>query len=388
MSLPNENERRKRLRGNDTDGEGASDDGAGIASAGHGPGLTAAEFDTATEALIDRGLHPVAIGKSNPDKPEKPAGKAPWHSGVTGYDGVDPHRDQVMSWAANVARRISRGERGVLNVGMRMPVGGTGLDVDAYDGKRGLETVAEYESRLGTLPPTYRITARPYSEGSGIRLYRVPDDWRAMTILKADDSSDGNVELIQRRHRLAAVPPSHHHTGKRYRIYDETTGQELSGGAVPRLEDWPKLPDAWIEALLSARAKAGGEATDEQADRFAAEYTRSEQPWHVTTYVVPPVRNATDRTRNAAFEALHEAARTARVGWCAWTDAVDQIEQAARHSYVQRGKPFDEYEFARSVRAAVYAANAESLPELEARYAKRLADEQAKVRAESAVEDW
>ncbi|PJK24407.1 AAA family ATPase [Mycolicibacterium goodii] len=375
MSIPNEP--RKRLRRNES--ESAQSELCG---------LTADEFNAAATALIANGLHPVAIGKANPNKPDKAAGKAPWHQGVTGYEGVNADADQVIGWPSNVAGRIERGERGLLNLGMRMPVGGIGLDVDAYDGKRGLETVAEHGARLGSLPPTYRITARPYEQGSGIRLYRVPDDWHGATILKADDGGDGHVELIQRHHRLAAVPPSLHHTGQHYRIYGEATGQELPGGVVPRLEEWPKLPDAWLEGLRRAPAKAGGEPTDEQVQRFAAQHTRSEQPWHLTQYVVPPVRNADGSTRNAARDALYEAARTARIGWCSWTDAVDRIEQAARDRYAERGETFDPSDFARSVSAAVCAADAESLPELEDRYAKRLADEEAKRRAEAGVDEW
>ncbi|GAB4686003.1 AAA family ATPase [Mycobacterium avium] len=378
MSLPNEKESRKRLHHNANDGAQAQL-----------CGLTTDEFGTAADKLMLSGLHPIAIGKANRHKPDKPAGKAPWHSGVTGYNGVDASRDQVKDWAPNVESRIERGEHGVLNLGMRMPVGGIGLDVDAYDGKRGLKTIAEHESRLGQLPPTYRITARPYAEGSGIRLYRVPEDWHGATILKADDGRDGNVELIQRHHRLAAVPPSVHHTGKRYRLYDESTGQEVSGGVVPPLEDWQKLPDAWTEALRCAPAKAaGGEATDDQVQRFAAEHTRSEQPWHLTEYIVPSVRRPDRSTRNAAFMALHESARTTRLGWCSWADAAREIEAAARASYAERGEIFDPADFARSVSAAVCAANAESLPELETRYAKRLAAEDAKRRAVAGVDGW
>lgn len=379
MSLPNEPRQRMRLRGNDN-----HDARSELC------GLTHDEFNCAAEALMANGLHPVAIGKADPNKPDKPAGKAPWHQGVTGYEGVDAHADEVMRWAANVAGRIERGERGVLNLGMRMPVGGIGLDVDAYDGKRGLEAIAEHETRLGALPPTYRITARPYAQGSGIRLYRVPDDWRGQTILRTEDGNDGGVELIQRFHRLAAVPPSNHHTGQRYRIYDETTGRELGGSQVPPLEDWPKLPNAWIEALRRAPAKAGGggEATDEQVERFAVKHTRSEQPWHLTEYIVPSVRNADGSTRNAAFNALLEAGRDAVVGWCSWADARDRIEKAARDRYVERGETLDPADFARSVSAAVHTANAESLPELQTRYAKRLADEEAKRRAVAGVDDW
>ena len=69
-----------------------------IASDGDGTGLTATEFMAGARALLVNGLHPVAIGKLDPDRPDKPAGKAPWHSGVTGYDGTDPHADRVKDW--------------------------------------------------------------------------------------------------------------------------------------------------------------------------------------------------------------------------------------------------------------------------------------------------
>lgn len=358
-----------------------------IASRGTGTGLTADEFDAAAGALLNGGLHPVAIGKLDPSKPDKPAGKAPWHAGVTGYDGADAHPDRVRGWPADVAARIREGSRGVLNLGMRMPVGGVGIDVDAYDGKRGLDTIAEHETRLGVLPPTYRITARPYREGSGIRLFRVPDDWTGKTILKADDGATGHVELIQRHHRLAAVPPSHHHTGARYRVYDERTGEEVPGGVVPPLVDWPKLPDDWLSSLRTdpATKAGGGEATDEELNQFASEHTGNGQPWHLSEYVVPPVRKATAETRNVTFDALHEAARWARVGWYPWVTALADIESVARDSYAQRGTSFDEADFMRSVRSAVRAANAESLPELRDRARRRLAKRASHTRAQRAM---
>jgi hypothetical protein len=295
---------------------------------------------------------------------------------VTGYNGVDPHPDRVKDWPGNVAARIRDGDdRGVLNLGMRMPVGGIGIDVDAYDGKRGLEAIADFEARLGPLPPTYRITARPYESGSGIRLYRVPDDWRGRTILKLGGEY-GPVEIIQRHHRLAAVPPSHHRTGARYRIYDERSGLEVPGGVVPPMHDWPKMPDAWLDGLRTDPTKAaGGEATDEQVEQFAAEHTRNAQPWHLAESVVPKVRNANgDGTRNPTRDALCEAARDARVGWCSSATAVAEIEAAARDSYTQRGSTFDVEDFARSVKYAVSEANAEDVAALEARYAKTLID--------------
>jgi len=270
-----------------------------------------------------------------------------------------------------------------------MPVRGVGLDVDGYDGKRGLSTLAEHEDRLGALPPTWRVTARGLGCGSGIRLFRAPEGWEGKAALKSDDGSDGHIDLIQRHLRLMVVPPSYHRTGTRYKVYDERSGNEVLGGVIPPVAEWPELPDSWVDELRVDSIKAGaGEATDEQVERFTAECVRSEQPWHLSEYIVPSVRNADGSTRNAARNALCEAARTARVGWCPWAHAVDQIEQATRDRYAERGEMFDLADFARSVKLAVSEANAENLPDLEVRYAGRLADEEAKKRAVAGIEDW
>ena len=372
LSIPESTESRKAERDN------------GIASAGDGTGLSADEFLSAAKRLLDNGHHPIAIGKLDPERPDKPSGKAPWHTRVTGYRRRDPHPDRVKDWPADVAKRIREGERGILNLGAALPAGVIGLDVDQYDEKHGLDTIREREARLGALPPTYVVTARPYREGSGIRLFQVPESWRGKTALKNDAGEDGHVELIQWWHRLVTVPPSWHHTGARYWLYHQSTGQEVPD--IPPRAELPKLPDAWLADLKTDPTKAVvGEATDEQVEAFAAEYTRSEQPWHLTKYIVPRVRNANGSTRNAAFDALHEAARDARVGWCSWADAVAEIETAARDSYAARGGQLDEKDFARSVKHAVSEANAENMSDLEARYAKRLANERC---AKVAVDDW
>nr|WP_160112780.1 AAA family ATPase [Mycobacterium sp. 3519A] len=333
------------------------------------------------------GHHPLPLGRVATEG--KDGRKVPWFRGLFGRDGVDATPEHVDAWPARVEGCIRDGAVGSLQIGVRMPVGGVGLDVDGYDGKRGLSTLAEHEDRLGVLPPTWRVTARGFDCGSGIRLFRVPNGWEGKAALKSGDGGDGHIDLIQRHLRLMVVPPSYHRNGERYKVYDERSGNEVLGGVIPPLAEWPELPEAWLDGLRVDPTKASaGEATDEQVGRFAAEHTRSEQTWHLTEYIVPSVRNAEGSTRNAAFKALQEAARDALVGWCSWAEAAKQIEKAARHSYAERGDTLDPADFARSVSAAVYAANAENLPELEARYAKRLAYEDAKTRAVAGIEDW
>ncbi len=76
----------------------------------------------------------------------KPAEKGPPPRGYTGHEGTDPTDDQVADWVAK------RGDR---NVTLRLPKNVVGIDVDAYDGKAGGETLDVLESELGSLPETW-----------------------------------------------------------------------------------------------------------------------------------------------------------------------------------------------------------------------------------------
>lgn len=201
------------------------------------------EFVGAAREAHSKGWCPVPVGKPVADKLP---GKAPWLKNITGYTGIDSAPEEFGRWPAVVKRLNAKYHdgKGVLNLATRMPVGVIGLDVDNYtapDGgvKRGLDTLAELEIRLGVLPPTMRVTARDFDNGSGIRFYRVPDDWVGSSELKRADGSHGDIELIQRHHRVAVLPPSLHHTGKPYVVFDERTGKPCELWSV---EDLPELP--------------------------------------------------------------------------------------------------------------------------------------------------
>ena len=115
----------------------------------------------------------------------------------------------------DIIARICNGERGLLNLGARLPVGVIGIDVDQYGDKRGLDTVAGCEKRCGPLPPTYVATAREYETGSGIRLFRVDEKvW-----LWPGDSDLHGVDIIDRHHRYISAPGSLHHSSARYGLY-------------------------------------------------------------------------------------------------------------------------------------------------------------------------
>ncbi|MDV7088670.1 AAA family ATPase [Rhodococcus opacus] len=191
------------------------------------------EFVDAAEALAENGWHPVPIGGAS--------GKQPLVGGVSGYAGIDvDDPDEFKAWATRFCVR-----KHGLNLGSRAPSGAIGIDGDFYDGKQGRQTLADAEDRWGALPKTWMTTAR--DDGSGIRWFRIPEDcadssqWRALGELPG-----GGAEIVQRHHRVGALPPSIHHTGSRYRVIDPD-GNECD--ALPPPDTLPMLPQSWIAGL-------------------------------------------------------------------------------------------------------------------------------------------
>lgn len=173
--------------------------------------------------------------------PLPPGKKFPPPTRFTGHNGAWPDDDQINTW--------SESEPDDSNLGLRMPYGVIGIDVDAYDTKTGSDTLAEAEKQWGPLPPTYRSSSRPNDNVSGIRFYRVPEDELFCTVIKFGDLGIGDIELIQPHHRYAVVWPSTHPaTMGRYRWYDQD-GSSMPEGEVPRVDDLPDLPWPWVEAL-------------------------------------------------------------------------------------------------------------------------------------------
>ncbi|MFC8182251.1 bifunctional DNA primase/polymerase [Rhodococcus sp. NPDC057297] len=181
--------------------------------------------------LRERGWHPVPIGGDT--------GKQPLLGGVTGRNGIDIENVDELRHAV---RRWARSGLG-LNIASRAPRGVIGIDADFYGGKSGRHTLIDAEQRWGVLPPTWVTTAR--TDGSGIRWYRLPEQvveqgWESRGVLGA------GVEIVQRHHRVGAMPPSVHHTGRRYVILGPD-GKRCD--ALPRPELLPTLPPAWVDGL-------------------------------------------------------------------------------------------------------------------------------------------
>ncbi|MCB0907217.1 MAG: bifunctional DNA primase/polymerase, partial [Nocardioidaceae bacterium] len=77
--------------------------------------------------------------------------KFPPPAGVTGWRGRDLKPEEVEE---------SQRRHGKMNVGVRMPTGAVGVDVDAYGGKEGGRTLTSLESELGALPDAPILSSR------------------------------------------------------------------------------------------------------------------------------------------------------------------------------------------------------------------------------------
>lgn len=156
--------------------------------------------------------------------------KWPPPDGFTGNDGAYPDDATIAYWAAN--------GQATGNIGLRMPAGSIGLDVDDYDGRTGGAVLTEVAARIGPLPRTWRSSARPFP--SGILMYRVPPGATFIGALP------GGVEIIQRHHRYAVVEPSIHPSGAPYRWY---APDGTIAGRPPRVDELPALPAPWVTYL-------------------------------------------------------------------------------------------------------------------------------------------
>jgi hypothetical protein len=216
-------------------------------------------------ALHNRGWHPLPLGGAD--------GKQLLETQITGYSPNDATPDEIRFWPSKFGARWR-------NTGVRCPIGVIGIDADDYEShgktKTGLATIAEHESRFGEkLPATYISTAR--LGGSGIRWFRVPDDWRGPGVLRRADGAAGDVELIVRTHRYGTVPCSVHYSGAPYRLYGPD-GREIVDGLLPSPDALSELPQSWRDGLAAlCPAKARGKRFNrEEIELWLDAYTGSD----------------------------------------------------------------------------------------------------------------
>lgn len=178
-----------------------------------------AELLGAAETYLEHGWEVVPLRE----------GKGPPPAGLTGMDGK----------AATLARIRRYIERGYSNLAIRMPSGVIGLDIDAYDGKAGADSLAILEGQF-ELPETSISTSR--EDGvSGIRFYQVPPG----EVYRANPFP--GIEIIQRHHRYAVVWPSVHPSGREYRWEP----------GIPYVRDLP-----WLNGLSATLGTGDGPAPE------------------------------------------------------------------------------------------------------------------------------
>lgn len=197
--------------------------------------------------------------------PLRPGTKLPPPVGFTGNEGREPSADECAAF------EHSR-YRGTTQLALRMPDIVIGTDIDGYDGRTGLLTMAEGARRWDALPDGPWSSAR--ADGSGIRFFRVPASAVIVSDIKFAELNLGHVEVIRRVHRYAVVWPSiHPKTGTLY-TWRGTAGPDVP----PAVEDLPELPAAWLAGLDATPPKAVRAAHRPACQPWRARRDRREDP--------------------------------------------------------------------------------------------------------------
>jgi RecA-family ATPase len=202
-----------------------------------------------------------------------PARKGPPPAGFTGWAGVDPSRADIQAWLDDP--RLGE----AANIGLHLPSGVYGLDVDNYGGKTGGAALAALVERLGPLPSTWVVSSR--DDGvSGIRLYRATLPPGRVWIDEPGGHGVG-IEAIHKGHRYAVVWPSvHPDTGRVY-----TWRNEAVAGVwiIPTAGELPELPAVWVEALSrSGEVRAGTQAGHDETVATVTSWREGEPCERVT----------------------------------------------------------------------------------------------------------
>lgn len=198
-------------------------------------------YERAAQIYRSAGWHGVIpIGRQSGRKYPPPGDR---HRSFTGHDAPDPSGADIQAWLDGPERAF--------NIGLRLPAGVIGLDVDAYPGKLGGESLTGLIRNYGVLPPTWVTSAR--SDGvSGIRLYRVPLTLDGREINWPGEAGK-HIEIIQRGHRYAVVWPSTNPeaAGAEYRWWHPDVRHYGTDEFVPGADgpDIAHLPDAWVRGL-------------------------------------------------------------------------------------------------------------------------------------------
>ncbi len=132
------------------------------------------------------------------------------------------------------------------NIAARLPRDVIAIDVDAYDGKRGGETLDALEAELGTLPETALSTSRAEDDAvSGIRLFRLPEKYWSV-LWPGNAGADIQINWMGNRYMIA-WPSIHPDTGHEYEWFWEENGEWIPLDGIPDLAQLPEFPEEWAE---------------------------------------------------------------------------------------------------------------------------------------------
>lgn len=212
--------------------------------------------------FFNAGLMPLPI---RADHKKRPAVK-----GHHGYEGKPPTREDIIQWILEFPD---------CNIAIRLPPFIVGIDIDAYEGKKGAETLEKLEKELGKLPPSLRITSRE-DNISGIRLYRLPAQYTGNRFI---GTIPNHIDILHWGNRYAVAPPSLHATGRRYRwlVPAELGGPRApvagpqpdvdTSDWLPRWEALPSLPGTWCE-----RIRAFTRVPEEIQEKYSPKFSESD----------------------------------------------------------------------------------------------------------------
>jgi P4 family phage/plasmid primase-like protien len=306
--------------------------------------------------------------------------KDPVADGFTGVNGKYVDAKQLDTWLG----RRGRAKAGNLNyppgnIALRLPKTVLGIDVDAYAGKAGAETLGAAEETWGQLPPTWVSTSR--TDGiSGIRLYTVPEGlaWPGKL------PQGGGVELLRWDHRYAIVAPSTNpiNDDAVYAWYREEDGADgrvfvAAVDEIPGVAELPALPEEWVAGLTSGvewRARAvDEEMTAVELNRWLAERPDPDAQCGTMRATVTKYSNAIRRATDDG--GVHDAGRDgawavlgdSKAGHCGVISALAELKNVFIAAV--RGRRADEgaerAEWARIVLRGGKKVTADDNPEVE-----------------------